>query len=357
MRPVGMRPVGMRPVGMRPVGMRPVGMRPVGMREDGTESDVGAGYLDPEEWSADVAALFCEYSAVLRLGGQLVFGVTDLPIPAGPLQDTPQWLPEPVLVDERAPNAPQGATHRDLLVAAGQAGADAVQQAANRSVTRLNYRRLRPNAHELTVQVAVRNRLVRSIVDHPDVAWAVKQDIAYALAFRADQGFLHGDPNDDAPRGISRVWGTRRHPRRRGAGPLDTARAMVAALRAAGARFANPGWVLHPGALDTLSGALRTDDPNDAGQLLTYDGSDGGTLLGYPYVMSAAAGGEGAPRIQTHFSSDWSQAWIGADNTLVTVDFSADVGFEADEIVIRAVTQHDFVVRTPPSFIYTEAIA
>ena len=130
---------------------------------------------------------------------------------------------------------------------------------------------------------------------------------------------------------------------------------MVANLRVDGEHFANPGWVLHPGALDALSKVLMEADPKAAGQILTYDGCDGGTLLGYPYLVSAAAGGAGARHIQTLFSSDWSQAWIGADCPLVTVDFSTDVGFETDETVIRAVTQHDFALRTPPSFIYTEA--
>ena len=52
------------------------------MRDDGTDEDAGTGcFLDPDEWAADIAMLFCEYSAVLRLGANLVFGLNELPFP------------------------------------------------------------------------------------------------------------------------------------------------------------------------------------------------------------------------------------------------------------------------------------
>jgi HK97 family phage major capsid protein len=329
-----MRPAGMRPAGMRPAGMRPAGMRPA----EGVSS-----YLDPDEWSADVAALFCEYSAVLRLGAQLVFGLSDLPVLAKSMLPTPRYLPEPVLVDDDAEHpAPDGA-----------AGEQEVADVTKKTATRLSYRRLRPKSHELTVQVAVRNRLVTTIVVHPEVAWALKQDIASALAFRADQGFLHGKPKERAPRGIASLADTEKLDQ--GENPLSTARAMVKKLRSKEARFLNPGWILHPKTLDLLGEALQREAAKgDAGQLLTYDGADGGTLLGYPYVVSAAAGDTSAhPPERMFLASDWAEAWVGAQEPLVTVDVAPSVLLERDETLIRAVTQHDFALRAPSTFVHT----
>ena len=192
MRPAGMRPAGMRPVGMRPAGMRPVGMRPAGMRpyEDAAEPVTSM----PSEWSADVACLFCEYSAVMRLGATLSFGLSELPYPSPPVLGTPRYLPEPRLgesMDDKADSATA------TKIAA------AVADVSKETATQLSYRRLKPRSHELTIQIAVRNRLVRSIVEHPEVAWTLKQDIAAALAFRADQGFLYGDAAEHGPRGIA----------------------------------------------------------------------------------------------------------------------------------------------------------
>jgi HK97 family phage major capsid protein len=348
MRPVGMRPVGMRPVGMRPVGMRPVGMRPVGMRDDGTEEDaVGGGYLDPAEWAADIAMLFCDASAVLRLGARLVVGSSDLPVPARSVFDIARYLPEPVLADDAAAQ-PDAASMREA--------ADEVAAQLTQSETRMFFRRLRPRTHELSVQVVMRNRLVTSMVERPDVAWAVKQDLAGALALRADQGFLHGDAADRGPLGITRRGGES-CPVAADDDLLATARKMLRQVRLGRRRFANPGWILHPATLDQVSQDLAAKPPNDAGHLLTYDGADGGTLLGYPYVVSAAAEDTSADdhQIRIYFSSDWSEAWIGCEDPLATVDVTPNVRMATDETVVRAVARHDFTLRIPPCFVYSDS--
>ena len=357
MRPAGMRPAGMRPAGMRPAGMRPAGMRPAGMRPAGMRpyEDDSAGYLDPDEWGSDIADLFCEYSAVLRMGAHLVFNLTELPFPARPVQDRSQYLPEPVTVNaDVSPEQALAAAEQRQIPRDGEAarGAAPMPGVPDTARTMLFRRRLRPKAHELTAQVGMRNQLVQSVVDHPDVAWALKQDLAYALAFRADQGFLRGGPDPDAPRGITEFRGAIAHAHDAGENAEQTARDMVGVLRSRGAHFANPGWILHPRTLDVLSTELEGRGATAAGELLTCDGADSGTLFGYPYVLSAAPDPdrEGGPRI--YFSSDWSESWIGAGWPLVTVDISADAGFARDELVIRAVTQHDFSLRIPRCFIY-----
>jgi Phage capsid family len=331
MRPAGMRPAGMRPAGMRPAGMRPAGMRPAGMRDDDDMRD----RLDPDEWSADIAELFCAYSAVIRSGARLVLGEFDLIVPSESLRGVPEYLPRPV------ETSPDGEEPDEL----GDAQNDLVQ-AAGASRASLTTRRMRPRDNELTLSLVVRDQLVRALVEHPEIAWALKEDIARALALRADERFLQDiatPRNQFAP----------------GRGPLETTRAMVAALRAdRRVHFANAGWILDPSALDALTNALtrnalRTNgngtslDSLASGQLLAHDGADGGTLLGYPFIVSTAAGG------RIYFSSDWSEAWIGADPGLVSIQVSADARFQTDETIVRAVAHHDLVVRR--SWFFTHA--
>jgi HK97 family phage major capsid protein len=244
--------------------------------------------------------------------------------------------------------------------------------------TRMFYRRLRPNSHELAVQVVIRNRLVTSIVDHPEVAWALKQEIAYALACQADAGFLHGDPGPPhkpsrIPRGITHT-GKAETQEDAEADLLVAARAMVSKLRRTKrVRFGDAGWVLHPSTLDALTEIVTRDgqqkkrgrvvgqslDAIGSGQLLAHDGMDGGVLLGYPFVVSEAAADDPAAdarQSRMYFSSDWSAAWVGASSPLVEVDFSGDIRFERDETVVRAIMHHDFALSRPELFIYTDPI-
>jgi HK97 family phage major capsid protein len=365
MRPVGMRPVGMRPVGMRPVGMRPVGMRPVGMRDDGTgdDADAGVGYLDPDEWSADVAELFCGYSAVLRLGGRLAYEVTDLPISAWPIRNA-EYVPEPPSVDE---NLAARTVEQDQATARATA-----TTAMNDSETRLYYRRLSPRSHELTARIVMPNRLVRSIVEHPELAFGLKQDLAYALACRADAGFLHGNPAAKLPRGITHIGRALQQAGLRD-DPLKAARAMISQLRThRRVRFDSAGWVLHPKALDALTKVITKNAQNarqradsdgtsldslGSSELLVHDGTDGGVLLGYPFVVTEAAEDDPAAatrRSRMYFSSDWGAAWVAATRPLVEVDFSGDIRFEHDETVVRAIMHHDFALSRPEFFIYTQ---
>jgi capsid protein len=339
MRPAGMRPAGMRPAGMRPAGMRPAGMRPAGMRDEDDLPDS----LDPDEWSADVAQLFCMYSAVIRSGARLLLGDADLIVPSEALRGVPQYLPPP------EPTDPGGGAPATL-----SATETALREATDGSRAILTTRRMRPRNHELTLRLVVRDQLLHALVEHPEAASALKEDIARALALRADEAFLRGEEDALGPNGIA----TSENELRPADGPLETARAMVATLRdARRIHFGNAGWILDPRTLDALTNvltrnALRTNgngtslDSMASGQLLAHDGADGGVLLGYPFVVSTAAGG------RIYFSSDWSEAWIGADPGLVSIQISADARFQTDETVLRAVAHHDLVVRQARFFIH-----
>jgi HK97 family phage major capsid protein len=323
-RPFGTRPFGTRPFGTRPFGTRPFGTRPFGTRPFGTREEDGDGTLDPAEWSADIAELFCGCSAVVRLGARVVYDDREVPVPAveAPEEDPPFGY---------------------------------LEESAEKPEARVSQRLLRPRDHELALKVILPNRLVRDLVGYPELAWAMKEDIAHRLANRADRAFLHGTEANHEPVGVVGAQGV-------GTQALDpdllaTARDMIDQVRRARAHFRAAGWVLDPDALAELTalttGDFQTRGPGVAldskGELLSYDGADGGTFLGYPFVVSDAAGQAN----DMVFSADWGEAWIGVDRDLVTVDISTDVNFQTDETVVRSVMHHDFVVRTAAAFIHT----
>jgi hypothetical protein len=294
-RPYGARPYGARPYGARPYGARPYGARPYGARPYGARPGTGrtGELLDTEEWNDDVANLVCEYSAVIRLGATVVSG------------------------------------EYELRVASVDDGAASEQP-------------LRPRRDPVDEEALVPNRLVRDIAANPGLAHGLKTDLAAGLASEADERFLNSigetvEPveNED---------------------PLSTARAVVAAVRAAtpAPRFRCPGWIIGPESLDRLT-QLRTadcltqsDDPRarslDSFPLLRLDGADGGSFLGYPFVVSAAA--ENA----IYFAADWREAWIGFDGPVVRVDASSDAAFQADQTLIRATMSYDFALRRQQGF-------
>jgi HK97 family phage major capsid protein len=197
---------------------------------------------------------------------------------------------------------------------------------------------LRPMDNQIAREITVPNPLVRRLAQRPELADALKDDIARALSEPADQAFLAGiraDPGVLQPGGAADLAGVR---------------GIVMALRAnPRARFRSPGWVLPPGTLDVLAPLADAAGRSlDSTPLLESDGEDGGLLLGYPFVVSAAAGGT------IFFASDWSEAWVAAGSDLVRVDVSSAAHFAAGETGVRAVLQHDFVLREPGCFAVTD---
>jgi hypothetical protein len=350
-KPYGTKPYGTKPYGTKPYGTKPYGTKPYGTKPYGTKSD-DPDFLDPDEWSEDVADLFCWSSAVVRLGARIVVDGGDLAVPAvEPVVGVPDYVTQPLVTDPAEDKEPRR-----------------LKESQPKPRVGLSERHLRPKDHELAVKVVVPDDLVRTLVEDPEIAWALKQDLARALAFRADQAFLHG-PGGDPPLGITNTAAVTAPPA--GAPPADllkVVRRMVGELRRREreVQWGNAGWILHPNTLDGLSRLLTQNTQNqnapgwglESALVLTHDGTDGGVFLGYPFIVSAAThdadANEGAGATRIHFSSDWSEAWIGMDRDLVTVDVSVDAHFQTDETVIRAVMYHDFVLRRPPYFIYAD---
>jgi hypothetical protein len=323
-RPIGVRPIGVRPIGVRPIGVRPIGVRPFGVRPIGVRETYG--YLDPEEWAADITDLVIERSAVIRLGAT-------------------------VLADEY-----------ELRVHAADATASApayVKDGKEKPLLEHGERKLRPRDHELAAKVVLPDRVARDLAEDPVLALAVKEDLAEAMALRADEAFLSG--GGPAPVGIVTLApGTT-------AGPtiLQTARAMLTQVRTVDPSlnppFRAPGWIVHPATLDALSqepitpptttSALPQATVDMVLNLLSNDGADGGRLLGYPMLVTTAALDGNVRRL--FFSADWREAWIGVDGAIVNVDISRESHFQSDETVIRVTMAHDFTLRRPDAFTWS----
>lgn len=316
-KPYGTKPYGTKPYGTKPYGTKPYGTKPYGTKPYGTKGDGPGDWLDPEEWSADIAELFCDKSAVVRLGARIVEDDVDVPaVDVG--DDGPRYLERPSKEEGRR--------------------TDSVKPSAA-----VFQRPLCPRDHELAWTVVLPNRLTHKMGRHPELAWAIKEDIAQGLALEADRAFLNGDGNA-APRGIRHTPGVRTE-------SADALREMLTLLRGdPHPRFGNAGWIIAPETLDAITVREQGARTWDSTRLVVQDGADGGTLFGYPFVASAAAREEEAARI--FLSADWSEAWIGIEGDLVTIDISTDAGFQTDETVVRAVMCHDIVVRRPEFFVY-----
>jgi HK97 family phage major capsid protein len=326
-KPYGTKPYGTKPYGTKPYGTKPYGTKPYGTKPYGGSRD-GNGGLDPDAWSADVAELVCDRSAVIRLGATIVACDYEVQLPVFD-------------VEAKYIEINEGRDPKPIK--------EKIQ--------------LDPRRFALDARVAVPNRRVPDIAENPELADAIKVDLADALALRADRAFLRGPGGGTEPRGID---GRAGELEKNGATVLALARAIATAARTREVPLRNPGWILAATTLDELTRLVTPDglsvpDPQDGRTLDTYsllrlDGADGGMFLGFPFIASAAAVAQQDPKDpRIFFSADWQDAWIGIDRELVTVDISAEAAVRTDETVIRASMYHDFTLRRTEAFVWAKA--
>jgi Phage capsid family len=321
LRPYPTRPYPTRPYPTRPYPTRPYPTRAYDWGPTDDDADALAyapdSTLDPAEWTADVSELFCARSAVIRIGATVVAGVGRIPVPRV-IDPAPDYLARPEATSE-ADEEPKP------------------QKGSDKPLGRVQVRNLAPGRSELAWKVAVPDDLARELSVQPEPAWALKDDIATNLARRADREFLQGGPG--LPGLLAALAPLPAQE------PDAAVRAILAAIRGLDdPALQYAGWILSSATLDRL--AVKAAGPRtwDSTMLLTPDGADGGMLLGYPFVVSPAAGDA------IYFSADWSELWIGVETRPVTVAVSEHAHFQSDETVIRAVSQHDVVVRRPELF-------
>jgi len=224
---------------------------------------------------------------------------------------------------------------------------------------------------ELAALVPVSNRLLRDAAISPAVEQVLREDLAEIMALRQDLAFIQGTGTGGEPRGIVNADGLTPAP---SLGPdggtpdFDSLKSMVGSLREQNAPFRQPGWIFHPRTLGVLERLKDTTGRYlaDAG-LLTFDPTGGGgTLLGYAFATTTQIPtnltvGDSADTSYVIFGSDWQEAWIGENESLV-IEASNDATYTTDggtswvsawqnrQTVFRAVMVHDFALRRPQLF-------
>src|SRR4051812_11288618 len=274
-RPYGTRPYGTRPYGTRPYGTRPYGTRPYGTRPYGTRDDLPEGALDRDEWADDVAELFCSLSAVVQLGASVVLVDGQIAVPSIEDEDVAQYMP-------RAPG--------EIDPCAG--AEDDEPAAAEKPSAYASRRILHPRRHELAVKVVLPVASARRLAERPELAWALKRDLADDLAVAADRAFLRGAAQAAEPCGITNTAGIAAYqPTGNPADILAAFRELLARVRATDAPFRAPGWLLGPAVVNVLTTLLTVDGRTEAQQgktldirrLIRHEENGGGLLLGYPF--------------------------------------------------------------------------
>jgi HK97 family phage major capsid protein len=295
------------------------------------------GYLVPSEISAEVLISLRARSAVMRMGPRIVPVKKDLAIVSLSSGAAASYVGENL----RIPVSEQTFAQAPLLA-----------------------------PKQLAALVPVSNRLLRDAQQSPDIEQVIRDDLAEVLALKADSSFIRGTGADGGPIGIRNISGLTPAPSlgTNGRTPtFDDLKDMVANLRAVNAPFERPGWIFHPRLLSTLE-KFKTGDGTylaDAG-LLTFDPTGGGgTLLGFRFVTTTQipvnlSVGSSNDATEVVFSSDWTECWIGENESLVielsgeaayTVDGTAwQSAFQQNQTLFRALLAHDLGLRRPQLF-------
>lgn len=268
----------------------------------------------------------------------------------------------------------------DLPSVATGATAYYVQENARIPVTEQTFA-LTPvlNPIDLAVLTPVSNRLLRDASTQPSLEEVIRNDMAGAIAGRADLAFLQGLGGGNEPLGIRNHPGVTPGPDFGANGKLLEAndfRAIVAKLRDADCPFLRPGWIFSPKVLTHLESLTDTTGRRllDSGEL-SYDSTGrGGRLFGYPFatttkIPTTLARGTSNNATYVIFG-DFSEVWIGenlgltieaADQaTYVTVDGEGNEvvhsAWQNRQHVFRAVTAHDLAIRRPQWVVVAEGV-
>ena len=254
-RPYGARPYGARPYGARPYGARPYGARPYGARPYGARPYDESGYAgsEPAEWGEDICELVLSRSAVVTLGATVVSSDEELWIPAA----------TPTASFRKPGDAPPGPTTVEPIP-------------------------LSPRRSRLEAWVSVPDALYRHVTANPELAHALKSDLADSLARHIDAAFLDDGRLSHRPRGIGALDGLTPT-----GDLLEKVLDIVEEIRSKpDLDFRSAGWILDARTLDELARAVltATDDAptRNTFRLLTLDGANGGRLVGLPFVISGA---------------------------------------------------------------------
>lgn len=211
--------------------------------------------------------------------------------------------------------------------------------------------RMKLSAKKLAALVPISNDLLRFASPSADVF--VRDDLVQVMALRRDLGLYRGTGAEYEPKGVRfLVDPANVHTRSLDGGfvTLETVTndlvQMIYDLDGANIRMVRPGWIFHPRTKWFLR-KLRDGLGN-----FVFDEIDGGTLFGFPFKTSTQVPidlGAGGDESEAVFA-DFANIIVGdavalqlkmSDEASYTDDNGDNAGFETDETLVRAISEHD----------------
>ena len=214
------------------------------------------------------------------------------------------------------------------------------------------------NSKKLTAIVPISNTLLRQNAIGIDSL--VSFDLQRQTQIKLDNAVFYGAGNSYEPLGLANVSGIQTSGTTSSATaltvqfPID----MVALLEQANVPMLNPYWIMNPTAKGWMMGKAFSSGPFAWANEMNVNK----TLNSHPFISSSTI-------INSGSSPTWAEVWLGDFSELVwgvSYDISIDVSregtyvnsagttvsaFQRDETLIRLITEHDFNVKHPVSFI------
>jgi HK97 family phage major capsid protein len=282
------------------------------------------GFAVADEWSQDIIEFLRPASVVTKMGGPV------LPMTTGTL---------------RLPRISGGAiaTYIGENVAAVK--------------TQQTFGQVVANYKKLTALVPISNDLIRYA--SPSAETMIRGDLVSAMAQRADLAFIRDNGTASTPKGI-RYWAP-------GSGVISAQVGqalsttiqdlgkLVVQLRTNNVRFLNPGWLFAP----RIWNYLLTVTNTNGFYVFRDEMLSKGTLWGYPFQITTqipvnlsdvSAGTAGSEVYLADFADvvicQATQLLIDSSTEAAYVDGSTvTAAFALDQMVIRAILEHDLVAR------------
>jgi len=280
--------------------------------------NVSGGFLIPEEFSADVIELLGARVALRRLN--------------------------PVVIPME---------HGTLTIPKLTGGATAYYQDEDADATKSEqtFGQVKLSWKKLVTLVPVSNDLLR--YSAPSVDALVRDDMVNAMSRREDLAFIRGTGTDYTPKGLLNWCPGGNKTAANGTVNLTNVTLdigkIITTLANADVRMIRPGWLFHP----RTEWYLKTvRDAN--GNFAFKEEMDRGNLFTFPYATTT--------QIPINLGSDESEVYLAdfadiiiGESMRLSIDVSTEAAylenstvksaFSRDETVIRAIAEHDLVVR------------
>ena len=282
------------------------------------------GFAVADEWSQDIIEFLRPASVLIKMGGPT------LPMSTGTL---------------RLPRISGGAT------------ATYVGENVAAVKTQQTFGQVIANFKKLMALVPISNDLLRYA--SPNAEGMIRQDLVSAMAQRADLAGIRDNGTASTPKGI-RFWAPASGVIAAQTGQtlattIQDLGKLVVQLRANNVRFLNPGWLFAP----RIWNFLLTVTNTNGFYVFRDEMLSKGTLWGYPFQITSqipvnltdvSAGVAGSEVYLADFADvvicQATQLLVDSSTEAAYVDGSnTNAAFSLDQMVIRTILEHDFVVR------------